>query len=159
LFAVEAALELPALARSIEDVPDRRLQRIILDSGLDGLRFTDDRLFDTTTGADCRARTLRDATRCLPVNVVPATTLLADDCTVQVRVVEVPQRTCEPLAFATSNRPFQIRAIGALTSAALFHVVDDGCQSYASPPGTEVRDLGPPIDLTTFPSALYYSER
>jgi len=32
-------------------------------------------------------------------------------------------------------------------------------QPYTSPPGTEVRDLGPPIDLTTFPSALYYSER
>ena len=103
LFPLAAPIALPVLGRSLEAIPGRRLQRIILDH--DGLRFLDDRLFDTATGADCGRRTLRDGVRCLPTTIA-STTLFLEGCAVPVRVVEVPQDTCERLAFATSNRPF-----------------------------------------------------
>jgi hypothetical protein len=156
LFSVAAPIELAALGRSLEVVPGRRLQRIILDH--DGLRLLDDRLFDTAIGADCGRRTLRDAVRCLPTTIA-ATTLFLAGCVEQVRVAEVPQHTCTPLAYATSNRPFQIRAIGELASGALFRLDGDVCQPYTITPGTELRALGPPIDLTTFESAIYFGER
>lgn len=156
LFSVAAPIELAALGRSLEAVPGRRLQRIILDH--DGLRLLDDRLFDTAIGADCGRRTLRDAVRCLPTTIA-STTLFLEGCAEQVRVAEVPQRTCTPLAYATSNRPFQIRPIGDLAATALFRLDGDVCQPYTGAPGTELRALGPPLDLTTFESAIYFGER
>jgi hypothetical protein len=156
LFPLAAPIELPVLGRSLEAIPGRRLQRIILDH--DGLRFLDDRLFDTATGADCGRRTLRDGVRCLPTTIA-STTLFLAGCAEQVRVAEVPQHTCTPLAYATSNRPFQIREIGDPVSSALFRLDGDACQPYTSAPGTELRALGPPLDLTTFESAIYFGER
>jgi hypothetical protein len=156
LYAVDAAIVLPALARSLEDAPDRRLQRVVLEHG--GLRVLDDRLFDTASGGDCRPRILRDGVRCLPPTIA-SIGLFTEGCTTAVRVAEVPQRTCEPLAFATQNRPFQLRGIGELVAAPLFRLDGTACQPYTSPPGTELRGLGPPLDLTTFPAGLYFSER
>lgn len=157
LFALDAALALPELERSLEDVPDRRLRRVILAHG--GLRLFDDRLFDTATGADCRPRTLRDAIRCLPATAVAATTLFTDGCMVAVRVAELPRRTCEPIGYATTNRPFQLRAIGDVVAAPMFRFDGATCQAYAGSSGTQLRALGPPLDLTTFPSAIYFGER
>lgn len=156
LFAVAAPVELAALGRTLEAIPGRRLQRILLDH--DGLRFLDDRLFDTATGADCGRRTLRDGVRCLPTTVAAPTLFLAG-CAEQVRVAEVPQHTCTPLAYATSSRPFQIRPIGDAAAGPLFRLDGDVCGPYTGAPGTELRALGPPIDLTTFESAIYYGER
>ena len=157
VFSVDAALALAALGRAPEDAPRRRLRRIVLTR--DDLRFADDRLFDSAAGADCEHRTLRSVIRCVPVNVATATTLYADDCATQLRVAEVPHQTCEPLAYATSNRPFQIRALGAPVAAALFQLDGSGCHPYAPAPGNELRELGPPLDPATFVGAIYYSER
>jgi hypothetical protein len=157
LFAVDAALELPALARSLETVRDRRLSRILLDRA--GLRWVDDRLFDRTTGSECERRNLRGTVRCLPANLVPALTLFDPSCTVPVRVAELPRPSCERIAYATSSRPFQIRAIGDPVSDPLFRFDGASCVPYAAAPGTELRALGPPIDLTTFMSAIYFGER
>ena len=170
LFAVAAAIAVPALQRSLEAVPGRRLQRIILDLGEDpsadrsavadptALRFVDDRLFDTTTGAECERRAFRDVTRCIPASIA-ATTLFMAGCTVEVRVAEVPQRTCQPVTVATSARPFQIRGIGELVAIPLFRADATSCVPYTGAPGTELRDLGPPIDPLAFMSAVYYGER
>ncbi|HEY0476486.1 MAG TPA: hypothetical protein VGD37_03130 [Kofleriaceae bacterium] len=160
LFAVEAPLALAALDRSIEAVPGRRLQHMIL-QGRDGLRFVDDRLLDTALAAECRPRTLRDTIRCIPIGIVPATPLfLGDSCTMQVRVAEVPHAACEPPAYATTSRPFQLRTIAADPAPSpLFRLDGDVCKPYTAAPGTEVRALGPPLDLTTFPSGIYFSER
>jgi hypothetical protein len=156
LFSVEAPLELPAIERSREDVRDRRLQRVVLDH--DGLRFLDDRLFDTVTGAECIPRTLRDGIRCLPASVA-AIGLFDATCTTAVRVAELPQRMCEPVGFATTNRPFELRGIGEPPSSPMFRRDLDGCKPYIGPAGTELRSLGPALDLTTFVTGLYFGER
>lgn len=157
LFAVDAPIELPALDRALEVVPGRRLQRIFLDH--DGLRFVEDRLFDTATGAECERRAFRDATRCIPAGTTPAITLFMAGCTVQVRVAEIPQRTCQPLAFATTARPLQIRAIEEVTTDPLFVLDGDACTPYTSAPGLAVHTLGPALDPTSFMAAIYYGER
>jgi hypothetical protein len=156
LFSVEAAIELPAIERSREDVRDRRLQRRVLDH--DGLRFLDDRLFDTLTGAECTPRTLRDGIRCLPASVA-AIGLFDAGCTTPVRVAELPQRMCERIAFATTNRPFELHGVGEPPSSPLFRRDPDGCKPYTGPAGTELRLLGPALDLTTFVSGIYFGER
>jgi hypothetical protein len=159
LFAVEAPLALAALDRSIEAVSGRRLQHIA--SSRDGVRFVDDRLLDTAIGAECRPRTLRDTIRCIPVGIVAATPLfLGDGCTMQVRVAEVPHAACEPPAYATTSRPFQLRTIAADPAPLpLFRLDGDVCKPYSAAPGTDVHALGPPLDLTTFPSGIYFGER
>jgi len=155
LFAVEEPVALPALDRALEDVPGRRLQRIVLGHG--ELRFVDDRLFDTGTGAACGPRAVRDTVRCLPTNLPAAITLYVGGCSTQIRVVEVAQRACEPVGFATTNRPFQVRAIGDRITDPVFRL--EACQPYVGPPGTEIRALGPALDLATFPGAIYFSDR
>jgi len=157
LFAVAAPIELPALGRALEIVPGRRLERIILDH--DALRFVQDRLFDTETGAECERRAFRDATRCIPASAIPAITLFMAGCTVQVRVAEIPQRTCQPQAFATTARPFQLHAVGEPTTEPLFALVGDACTPYASPAGLALHTLGPALDPASFMAAIYYGER
>jgi hypothetical protein len=156
LFSVDAALELPALARSPENVRGRRLQRVILEH--DGLRFLDDRLLDTATGVDCTPRTLRDGVRCLPASVA-SIGLFSEGCTAVVRVAEIPQRMCEPIAYATTNRPFQFHDLGDPPATPLFRRDPDACRLYTGPAGTEVRTLGPSLDLTTFVGGIYFGER
>jgi hypothetical protein len=124
-----------------------------------GLRFPDDRLFDTATGVDCKPRNLRDAIRCIPVNVATAQTLFTDHCLIQLRVAEVPQHSCEPLAYATANRPFQVVALGDVAPRPLFRLDGMTCQPYATLPGDELRAVGLPLDLTTFVSAIYFGDR
>jgi hypothetical protein len=158
LFAVGEPIELPVLDRSFEADPGRRLQRVILGHG--ALHVPDDRLFDTALGLDCKPRALRDTFRCLPASAVAATTLFSDGgCTAQVRVAELSAHTCERPAFATGARPFQVRAIGEIASSPVFHLDGGTCQPYAGAPGNELRALGAPIDLTTFPSAIYFGAR
>jgi hypothetical protein len=156
VFSVDAPLELPALSRSPEAVRGRRLQRVILDH--DGLRFLDDRLLDTTTGVPCTPRAQRDDIRCLP-NTIASIGLLTEGCLMVVRVAEVPQRMCEPVAFATTNRPFQLHALTDPPAAPLFRRDADACPPYTAPAGSELHGLGPPLDLTTFVGGIYFGER
>lgn len=66
---------------------------------------------------------------------------------------------CERLAYATANRPFQLRTIGDPVSSTLFRLDGTACQPYTAAPGNELRDLGPALDLTTFLTAIYFRER
>lgn len=156
VFSVDAPLELPALARSPEAAGGRRLQRVVLEH--DGLRFLDDRLLDTQTGVPCSPRTLRDDIRCLPTSVV-SIGLFTDACTTAVRVAELPRRTCEPIAFATTNRPFQLHDLTDPPPGPLSRRDADACRPYTAPADTELRGLGPPLDLTTFVGGIYFGER
>jgi hypothetical protein len=156
VFSADAPLELPALVRSPESVRGRRLQRVILDH--DGLRFLDDRLFDTATGVPCTPRTQRDGVRCLPTSVA-SIGLFTDGCTATVRVAELPLGMCDPVAYATTNRPFQLHDLGGPPAGPLFRRDADACRPYAGPAGTELRELGPPLDLTTFVGGIYFGER
>jgi hypothetical protein len=70
-----------------------------------------------------------------------------------------PAHPCERPAFATGARPFQVRAVGEIASIALFSLDGGTCQPCAGTPGHELGALGPPIDLTNFPSAIYFGER
>jgi hypothetical protein len=171
MFAVGPAIDLPALGRTLEDAPGRRLRRVVLDLGPDPspapgidpaaarLRVFDDRLFDTVLGADCRPRTLRGAIRCLPVAITTATVVFTAGCTSAVLVAEVPQHACEPPTYATTNRPFQVRPVGDLAPGPLFRLDGTTCTPYAGAPGNELRALGAPIDPTIFLAAIYYGER
>jgi hypothetical protein len=156
LFSVDTAIDLPVLERTRERIADRRLQRVVL--AHDGLRFLDERLFDTATGADCTARAVRDGFRCLPATV-PSIGLFLDGCTAPVRVAELPQRMCEPIAFATTNRPFALYDIGDPPASPLFRRDPGGCRPYTGPAGTELHALGPQLDLTTFVFGIYFGER
>lgn len=160
LFALDAPVALAPLGRSLAPTAGRRLARVLLDPGLaSGLRFADDRLYDPELGTDCRPRNLRNALRCIPVTAAPAATLFLDGCTTQAAVAALPRHSCEPLGFATTNRPFQIRTIGAATAAAVFGFSGGVCLPVTTTPDTELRALGPPIDLTAFVEAIYFGER
>ena len=124
----------------------------------DGLRFLDDRLFDTAMGADCTARAVRDGIRCLPASV-PSIGLFTEGCTSVVRVAELPRRTCERVAFATTNRPFQLFDVGDPIASPLYRRSAGACLPYTGPPGTELRALGPALDLTSFIAGIYFGER
>jgi hypothetical protein len=156
VFSVDAPLELPALARSPEAVRGRRLQRVILDH--DGLRFLDDRLLDTAAGVPCSPRTQRDDIRCLPTSVA-SIGLFSDGCTTAIRAAELPQPMCEPVAYATTNRPFQLHDLTDPPPGPLFRRDAMGCRPYTTPAGTELRGLGPPLELTDFVGGVYFGER
>jgi hypothetical protein len=159
LRAVEAAVELPTVSRTLENARGRRLQHIVLDADLgSGLRVVDDRLHDTTNATDCTPRALRDGTRCIPVNLAAVGTFYTAGCTTQLRVAELPQRPCEPIGFAGTTRPFQIRSVGDPVST-VFVLDGTDCAPYSGLPGNVLRVLGPPIDVTQFPAAIYYGER
>ncbi len=160
LLAVGAPIDLAPLQRTVEDVPDRRLQRIVLSD--DQLRFADDRLFDEATRTECVRAAFGDVTRCIPASVATASALFAPGCAVEVRVAETPQRSCERIAFATAvtDEGMEIRAIGDRLPGPLYHVGGTGqCQPYASSPGNVLRALGPPIAPEAFVSAVSYGER
>ena len=167
MFSVGPAIALPAIGRTLEDAPGRRLRRVVLDLGVDPgagpaaarLRVLDDRLFDTALGADCRPRSIRGAIRCLPVAITVATLVFTAGCTSPVLVAEVPQHACEPPTYATSNRPFQVRPVGDVAPGPLFRLDGTTCTPYAGAPGNELRALGAPIDPTTFLGAIYFGER
>lgn len=167
LFATGAAIELAPLEREVEDAPERRLQRIILTTGLatglapGGLRFLDDRLLDTATRADCRRQQIGEVPRCIPEAVAPARTLFAAGCTVEIHVAEVPQPTCEPVAFATATTDagLEIRALGDRSQGPLFRPENGLCLPYPSAAEASLRALGPPIDPAAFVGAVYYGAR
>jgi hypothetical protein len=171
MFSVGPTIDLPAIGRTLEASPGRRLRRVVLDLGVDPdagpaadpdaarLRIYDDRLFDTVLGADCRPRSIRGAIRCLPVAITTATVVFTAGCTSAVLVAEVPQHACEPPAYATSNRPLTIRPVGDPAPGPLFRLDGTTCTPYAGAPGNELRALGPPVDPTTFLGAIYYGER
>ncbi len=159
LYAIGAELDLPTLGRTIEDADARRLQRIVLTT--DDLRFIDERLFDTATRADCQRGSLGDKVRCLPAAVVPASTMLAASCAVDVRVAEVPLHTCERVSFATDigDEGTTLHAIGDRPTAPLFQRVDSTCQPYVAAPDRVVHSVGPALAPETFSSAVTYGER
>jgi hypothetical protein len=160
VFAVDAPIELPLLGRTLEEVPGRRLQRMILSEG--DLRFADDLLFDTAIRAECQRRVVDGVTRCIPAAIATATTLFTAGCVIEVRVAELPQRTCERPAFALATADdgmIDIHAIGDPVSGTLFESVDGGCQPYIGAPGAVLRALGPQLDPRTFVGAQYFGER
>lgn len=159
LYVTGAALALAPIARALEDAPGRRLRRVVLETG--GLRFLDDRLFDTATRADCRRRQVGDVPRCLPEATAAARTLFAQGCGVPVPIAEVARPACEPIAFATAfpDGGFEIRALGDRPPGALFQQVSGQCLPYTAPAEVSIHALGPPIDPAAFPGAILFGAR
>jgi len=159
MFAIGGAIDLPPLDRSFEGGPGQRLQHVVFQTGDPAApRYIGDAPFDTAMATTCAPRQLRDAIRCVPASVT-ATTLLLAGCTQQVRVAEVPQQACAPIGFATTNRPFQIAAIGGVVTDPLFRQDGGACTPYSGAPGDELRAVGPAIDITSLVSAIYYGDR
>jgi hypothetical protein len=162
LFAAGTELALASLPRTLEDAPGRRLRRVILEAG--GLRFLDDRLFDTATRADCRRRLVGDVLRCIPEAVAPARTLYAPGCGIEIPVTELPPRTCEPVAFATgpdsdAGEVLELRAIGDRMQDPLFRLENGQCLPNPLSADTSLRALGPPLDPAAFVGGLPYGAR
>lgn len=159
VLAVGAPLALPALARSREVVPGRRLQPIVLDDG--DLRVHDQLLYDTAIRAECRRQQVGEVVRCLPAEVAPATALFTAGCAATIDVVELPARACTRPGFATSIGAdgLALHAIGDPAAAPLFRFDFGQCLPYSAPPGTVVHLVGPALHPTAFVGAVYYGER
>jgi hypothetical protein len=158
-FAVGSEIDLPMIARTVEAAPAHRLQRVVLDDG--EVRFFDDALLDTATRSPCRRHRFDDVTRCIPSQLAPAITLFTYPCVVPVPVVELANRLCDRPAFAAagSDGGLEIYAIGAPVSQPLYHWDAVGCSAYLVAPGSVLHTLGPAIDPTAFPGAVYFGER
>ncbi|MBL9017208.1 MAG: hypothetical protein JNL83_23675 [Myxococcales bacterium] len=152
-YALGAAIEPAPLARELEEPRGSRLRSIALSSG--GLRIHDTRMFDTATRAECVPTGYEGVTRCTPASVVPAITLFAAGCRHEVRIAEVPERSCSaPPAFATYTPPEVIgpdlHAIGATLTTPLYDVRTGGCVPYVAPMGVTPHVLGPTLPPDTF---------
>lgn len=158
-FEVTAPLALPSLTRTVEAVPGRRLQQIILADG--ELRFPDERLFDTATRADCVRQDLDEVTRCIPAALAPSLDLFTPTCVITAPVAELSPRTCELPSFAlgTDQLGITIHAIGDPVAAPMYHWEANQCTEYEPARGTTLHTLGPAIDPTAFSGAVYFGER
>ena len=159
LFAATTRLELPALERTLESIPGRRLQRIILDDG--DLRFLGDLLYDTATRADCTRRAVGDVIRCVPSTVAAATTLFTAGCAVPIQAAELPRQACAQPSFATATTEdgFEIHAIGGRIESPLFQLDTGLCLPHSGSLGTDPHALGPAIDPQAFSGAVYFGAR
>jgi hypothetical protein len=162
-FALADPIELAQLDRTVDD-SSRRLAAVTFEDLSDpGLRFTGDRLVDQAIRNECRPDLLGDRMRCVPSTVQPAMTLYTPGCTIAVPVVELPERTCSPVTFASTpsedGTQVELRAIGDPITSPLFEVTAAGCTPYVPEPGRVVRSLGPPLPAETFVGAMKYGER
>lgn len=160
MFATVAEpLSLAPVARVMEDAPDRRLQRFLLEVG--GLTVFDDRLYDTGTRAECRARRVGETPRCLPSALAPVRALFAPGCAIELPIAEVPQPACEPVAFAVAGIEggLELRAIGDRPAGALFRRENGVCVPYPDAAETQLRSLGPLLDPESFVGAIYFGGR
>ncbi len=160
-LALGAALEIPALERTIDEAGARRLASVTLQATEDpSLRFTGPTLVDRATRAECRREMVGDFMRCIPATTLRGFRLYSDACTVAVAVVQVPVRTCSPISFATlesiDGDGTTLHAIGERVTQAL---TDGGCVPYSAPPGMVLHALGPALPPETFMSAVKYGER
>jgi hypothetical protein len=155
-FRVTDPIEVAPLARTIDAVPGRRLQRIGLVDG--PLTFASATLWDTRVDAPCSATTIEGVTRCLPTRTITGRTLFGPDCTTELAFVEVPQR-CEVARMARLDDEEGPRffTIGAPITEVYYPV--DGCTRYPVTPGFELRALGPAMRLADFETGVYAGER
>lgn len=159
VFAAGPDIAPPVLEQTIEEVAGRRLQRIILRDG--GLAVPDDRLYDLATRAPCRRQSIDGTERCVPALLAPASTLATPGCGLSVPVVELPRRSCEEPAFAssfTSDRS-ELHAIGAPVTEALYRFDGITCAPYTPVDGAVVHAIGPPLDPELFLDAIVFGER
>lgn len=153
-------IEVPSFERTIDETDAGRLSSVTLRDTEDlDLRFTAPALVDRAIRADCRRELVGEIMRCIPATTRPASTLY-DACVVPVAVVELPARTCMPIAFAT------LAAIDG--SGTALHVIgdrvprtltDSACVPYTPQPGMVLHVIGPALPPETFMSAVKYGER
>lgn len=159
-YALGPEVALAPLEREIAEAPRHRLQQIAITAGT--ARLLDDHMFDTATRLDCRRETFEDAVRCVPAATTPALVLYAAGCTRPVLVAELPEATCQSIEFATSisdEGVLEVRALGERVGGVLYSGATGACLPYASPPGTVLRAVGPPIPIDTFVGGHAAGER
>lgn len=158
-FLVGERLELPAVERVVEARAGSRLHRVLLVDG--ELRFAHDRLHDSATRADCQPLAWGDGLRCVPVAHVPARMLFAPGCAFEVRLAELPERSCDRPSFAVARTPdvLDVHAIGDAFTGEAYEQTAAGCVRYAPPFGVSLRELGPPLDPDTFVRGYAIGER
>lgn len=151
-YALGAAIEPAPLVREIEPTRGRRLGAIALSSG--SLRIYDERMFDTATRADCVPTAYEGVTRCVPATLLPALVLYTAGCQHEVRIAEVPARSCTRATFAAYTPPEtigpELHAIGAPVSGTLYDARSGLCAPYVAPAGVTPALLGPVLPPETF---------
>lgn len=153
-------VELAPVARAIDDAPKRRIQRILASEG--DLHVHANRMFDTATRAECELRQLGDTLRCVPTALAPIVRLFLPGCTVERRFAEVPERTCEPMSFAThdTGETLELHAIGDPFDGTAYTFGMFGvCTPYAPSPGTSLYTVGPLLPDDTFAGAVPFGAR
>lgn len=158
-FLVGDRLALPAIERVVEARAGSRLERVLLVDG--ELRFAHDRLHDSATRADCQPVAWKDGLRCIPVAHVPARMLYAVGCAFEVRLAELPERSCERPAFALARSAdvLDVHAIGDAFTGEAYAQTAAGCIRYTPPSGMSLHELGPPLALDTFVRGHWIGER
>ena len=155
-----AAIALAELHRTVEDVPRRRLQRIVL--GADDVEVTATRMYDAAIAADCTPAELGDGVRCLPASIATTTTLFVSPrCVAPIDVAILPQRTCAPVRFARAAgaAPDQLRTIGDAPTTPLYQHVPGACFPYQPAPGRVPFALGPVLPADVFVGGVRFGER
>jgi hypothetical protein len=158
-FAVAEPLALAPLARSVEAEPGRRLQRVrYRDDDLDAVG---DLLVDTASRGTCRRVVVGGISRCLPAVTAPVRAVYREGCLVPLRVAERREPACERASFALEDLGgVVVYAIGDPVAEAVYSIGFDGlCRPYASPGGTVLYELGPPLPPETFPAAVLFEDR
>jgi hypothetical protein len=164
VYGLGAPLVLAPLERTVEEEPARRLHHVTLSPvGDPALRFLGEHLVDTATRDECETITVGDVSWCVPAARVQAQTLFATGCTLPVRVVELPERTCRPITFAAGisfdAEEIEVFAIGDPVTMPLYHFAGIGCVEYTPAPGHQLRALGQPLPRDTFLRAVKFGER
>jgi hypothetical protein len=151
-FALGEPIELAPLVREVEAPRGRRLAAIALSSG--ALRIYDERMFDTATRAECVPTEYEGVVRCTPATVLPALVLFTAGCQHEIRIAEVPARSCERAAFAAYTPPEvigpELHAIGSPVTGPLYDLRSGACAPYVAPAGTTPAALGPVLPPDTF---------
>ncbi len=159
-FALGPALEVPKLVSEVEHDPQRRLQRIVIDTGTG--RVPEPRLLDVATREPCHRIEAMGASWCVPDGAIATTTAYTTGCQLPIMITEIGPRSCGSRAFAITvgidSEP-RWHAVGDPVTEPLWQASATGCVPYVPAAGTLPHRVGPALPIQGFVSALTYGER
>jgi hypothetical protein len=157
LFEVGAAFDVAPLQRVREEVPGRRLQRVL--AGDATTRVVDPLLYDSELDVDCIRTQIGDTLRCLPANTFATVVPYYSDaaCTQAIEVSLVERGACDATTkFAIDTRGSEpvVRPIDAPMTTPLYELsTADTCLEYIPPPRQQPHMLGAALPLDRFVDA------
>lgn len=157
LFTVGQPFEVATLARTREEAPGRRLQRILASDG--ATTVVDTLLYDSELGVDCVRTQIGDAFRCLPANTFANVFPYFSDaaCTQPIELSLVEQGACDATtkyAIDTRNPEPIVRPLAAPFETPIYEIsTADMCLEFIPPAREKAFTLGPAMPLDAFVAA------